>query len=81
MVSAMRVWFAPLEDRLEPFAACWDDLAGPRSGNAGLHDFHELPMTALCAVLCGGQGAVDMARFAPSARRQQGARPRPPTTC
>jgi len=55
---------APVEDRLEPFAACWDDLADPRSGNAGLHDFHELLMIALCAVLCGGQGAVDMARFA-----------------
>ena len=54
----------PLEDSLEPFAACWDDLADPRSGNAGLHDFHELLMIALCAVLCGGQGAVDMARFA-----------------
>lgn len=49
---------------MEPFAACWDDLADPRSGNAGLHDFHELLMIALCAVLCGGQGAVDMARFA-----------------
>ena len=49
---------------MEPFAACWDDLTDPRSGNAGLHDFHELLMIALCAVLCGGQGAVDMARFA-----------------
>jgi hypothetical protein len=29
-----------------------------------LHDFHELLMIALCAVLCGGQGAVDMALFA-----------------
>jgi hypothetical protein len=26
-----------------------------------LHDFHELLMIALCAVLSGGQGAVDMA--------------------
>jgi len=53
-----------MEDCLEPFVACWDDLADPRSGNAGLHDFHELLMIALCAVLCGDQGAVDMARFA-----------------
>ena len=53
-----------MEDCLEPFVACWDDLADPRSGNAGLHGSHELLMTALCAVLRGGQGAVDMARFA-----------------
>ena len=49
---------------MEPFAAYWDDLTDPRSGNAGLHDFHEPLMIALCAVLWGGQGAVDMARFA-----------------
>jgi len=39
-------------------------LDDPRSGNAALHDFHELLVIALCAVLCGGQGAVDMALFA-----------------
>ena len=49
---------------MEQFAACWEGLEDPRSGNAGLHDFHELLMIALCAVLCGGQGAVDMAEFA-----------------
>jgi len=43
---------------------CWEGLADPRSGNAALHDFHELLMVALCCVLCGGQGAVDMAEFA-----------------
>ena len=64
VVLALEAQGVPVEDRLEPFAACWDDLADPRSGNAGLHDFHELLMIALCAVLCGGQGAVDMARFA-----------------
>ena len=32
-----------------------------RTGNAGLHDFDELLVIALCAVLCGRQGAVDMA--------------------
>lgn len=46
--------------------ACWDELDDPRSGNAGLHDFHELLFIALCSVLCGGQGAVDMALFARS---------------
>ena len=49
-----------LEDGLGLFAACWDDLADPRSGNAGLHDLDELLMIALCAVLCGGQGVVDI---------------------
>ena len=51
-------------DAMEEFAACWEGLEDPRTGNAGLHDFHELLMIALCTVLCGGQGAVDMALFA-----------------
>jgi predicted transposase YbfD/YdcC len=46
------------------FAACFEDLEDPRTGNAALHDFHTLLMIALCAVLCGAQGAVDMALFA-----------------
>jgi predicted transposase YbfD/YdcC len=41
-----------------------EGLEDPRNGNAALHDFHELLMIALCCVLCGGQGAVDMALFA-----------------
>ncbi len=49
---------------LEQFAACWEDLDDPRSGNAALHDFYELLIIALCAVLCGGQSAVEMALFA-----------------
>jgi predicted transposase YbfD/YdcC len=49
---------------VEEFAACWEGLDDPRTGNAELHDFHEILMIALCAVLCGGQGAVSMARFA-----------------
>ncbi len=49
---------------MEKFAACWEGLDDPRTGNAELHDFHEILMIALCAVLCGGQGAVSMARFA-----------------
>ena len=49
---------------MEQFAACWNGLDDPRSGNAGRHDFHALLMIALCTVLCGGQGAVDMAEFA-----------------
>jgi predicted transposase YbfD/YdcC len=49
---------------LDQFIACWEELEDPRTGNAGLHDFHDLLMIALCTVLCGGQSAVDMARFA-----------------
>ena len=49
---------------MDQFIACWEELADPRTGNAALHDFHELLMIALCTVLCGGQSAVDMARFA-----------------
>ena len=52
------------EETLEQFSTCWEGLEDPRCGNAGLHDFHELLMIALCTVLCGGQGAVDMALFA-----------------
>ncbi len=51
---------------MEQFAACWEELDDPRSGNAALHDFHELLIIAFCAVLCGGQSAVDMALFAKS---------------
>ena len=54
------------ETFLEEFATCWEELEDPRSGNAALHDFHELLIIAFCAVLCGGQGAVDMALFAKS---------------
>ena len=49
---------------MDRFAACFEELDDPRSGNAALHDFHTLLIIALCAVLCGGQGAVDMALFA-----------------
>jgi hypothetical protein len=49
---------------LDRFAACFEDLEDPRTGNAALHDFHTLLIIALCTVLCGGQGCVDMALFA-----------------
>ncbi len=51
---------------MDQFVACWEGLEDPRTGNAGLHDFHELLIIALCTVLCGGQCAMDMARFARS---------------
>lgn len=49
---------------MDQFVACFEGLEDPRTGNAGLHDFHELLMIALCTVLCGGQGATHMAAFA-----------------
>ena len=51
-------------ETLEQFASCWEGLEDPRQGNARLHDLHELLVIALCCVLCGGHGAVDMALFA-----------------
>jgi predicted transposase YbfD/YdcC len=52
------------EVTLDRFATCFEDLDDPRTGNAALHDFHTLLIIALCTVLCGGQGCVDMALFA-----------------
>jgi len=49
---------------LDQFIACFEGLEDPRTGNAGLHDFYELLVIALCTVLCGGQGATHMAAFA-----------------
>jgi len=51
---------------LEKFIACWEGVDDPRTGNAALHDFHEMLIIALCAVLCGSQGSVDMGLFAQS---------------
>ena len=65
MCENLEHWMGAMEE----FAACWEGLEDPRTGNAGLHDFHELLMIALCTVLCGGQGAVDMALFAKAKER------------
>ena len=51
---------------MDQFVTCWEGLEDPRTGNAKLHDLHELLFIALCTVLCGGQNAVDMAEFAAS---------------
>src|SRR5208337_4123708 len=56
--------FAARENVLDRFIECWDGLDDPRTGNAALHDFHEILAIAMCAVLCGGQGSVDMGLFA-----------------
>jgi hypothetical protein len=70
------------EDGMEAFAACFEGLDDPRTGNAGRHDLLEILMIALCTVLCGGQTAVDMHIFASakkgppvSTRRNIGASP------
>ena len=49
---------------MDQFIACFEGLKDPRSGNAALHDLHELLVIALCTVLSGGQGATHMAAFA-----------------
>jgi predicted transposase YbfD/YdcC len=49
---------------VDQFVACFEGLKDPRTGNAGLHDLHELLFIALCTVLSGGLGATDMERFA-----------------
>lgn len=48
---------------MDQFVACWEGLEDTRTGNAGLHDLHELLVIALGTVLCGGQTAVDMGLF------------------
>ena len=51
---------------MDRFIECWEGLDDPRTGNAALHDLHEILAIAICAVLCGGQGSVDMGLFAKS---------------
>ncbi len=48
---------------MEGFFICFQDLEDPRTGNAGRHELLEIMVIALCATLCGGQTAVDMAEF------------------
>lgn len=49
---------------MDGFAAVFEDLEDPRTGNAARHSLLEILLIALCTVLCGGQTAVDMAEFA-----------------
>jgi predicted transposase YbfD/YdcC len=53
-----------VEDEMDGFAACFEGLEDPRTGNAERHELLEMLMIALCTVLCGGENAVDMAEFA-----------------
>jgi predicted transposase YbfD/YdcC len=49
---------------MDGFRDCFSGVVDPRTGNARLHDLHELLLIALCTVLCGGESCVDMADFA-----------------
>ncbi|MGH7045300.1 MAG: ISAs1 family transposase [Stellaceae bacterium] len=49
---------------MESLDSCFAGLKDPRSGGARRHDLMEILMIALCAVLSGGQSAVDMAVYA-----------------
>ena len=44
--------------------SCFSELRDPRSSRPKRHDLYEILMIALCAILSGGQNAVDMAIFA-----------------
>jgi predicted transposase YbfD/YdcC len=48
---------------MESFGDCFAELKDPRGPNAKRHDLPDILMIALCAVLAGGQTAVDMAVF------------------
>ncbi len=50
------VGIGALVEDLEP-------LEGPRRGNPGRHSLHDIPVTALCTLLCGGATSTDMALF------------------
>src|SRR5208283_2217586 len=52
------------EGTMDGFDACFSELKDPRAGKVRRHDLLEILMIALCAVLSGGQTAVDMAVFA-----------------
>jgi len=51
------------------FAECFSDLQDPRTGNATQHLLLEVLMIALCAMLCGAEGCVDMEGFGKAKER------------
>jgi DDE_Tnp_1-associated len=53
-----------VEDGMEAFGACFEDLEDPKTGNAGRHDLLDIMIIALCSTLCGGPTTSDMAEFA-----------------
>jgi predicted transposase YbfD/YdcC len=53
---------------MDGFDICFAGLSDPRSAHPRRHDLMEIMTIALCAVLSGGQTAVDMAVFAEAKR-------------
>lgn len=53
---------------MDGLESCFSELRDPRSSGQKRHDLLEMLMIALCAVLSGGQTAVDMAIFAEAKR-------------
>ncbi len=53
---------------MQSLGDCFAELKDPRGINARRHDLPEILTIALCAVLAGGQTAVDMAVFAEAKR-------------
>ncbi len=51
------------------FTECFADLRHPRTGNATRHPLLEVLVIALCAMLCGAEGCVDMAAFGKAKER------------
>ena len=49
---------------MDGLGICFAELSDRRSVGSQRHDLREILMIALCAVLSGGQTAVDMAVFA-----------------
>ncbi len=54
-LRANRLWGGVLEKCIE----CGDGLEDPRTGNAALHDFHEILIIAMSTILSGGQSSVE----------------------
>ena len=45
-----------------------EPLEDPRRGNAERHSLHDIPVIALCAIICGGETCTDMALWGQSKR-------------
>lgn len=48
---------------MEAFSRLFDGVKDPRRSDATRHGLHEMPMIALLAMPCGGEGCTDMERF------------------
>jgi predicted transposase YbfD/YdcC len=62
--AGLRFRHSVAEGAMQGLGDCFAEVKDPRGVNARRHDLWEILMIALCAVLSGGQTAVDMAVFA-----------------